>query len=167
MFVEADDHPEDALLDDSDNEALLMTEGELSDDIGAGPPAHRKKSTHVFLTDEQERMLGEWVQEHPLLFDRGCVDFKDAAKKNKLFEEKARTLEPPLTGKQLATWLRSIRTRYGRLTKFKSGQAARDLTAREKWILSVFSFFGKHIVRQKKTKTLGTKQVSLITVTLN
>ena len=104
-------------------------------------------------------MLGEWVQENPFLYDRGHEDYKDMQRKMRLYEEKGRSLEPPLTGKQLSTWLRSIRTRYGRLTKTKSGQAARDLTAREKWILNVFSFFGRHIVRQKKPKTLGLKKV--------
>ena len=124
---------------------LITAGGEPTDDVGA-PPRKRKKTSPVFLSDEQERMLGEWVQKHPFLYDRELPEFKDVRQKSSLFEEKARSLDTPPTGTQLSTWLRSIRTRYWRLTKVKSGQAARNLTAREKWILSEFSFFGRHIV---------------------
>lgn len=40
-----------------------------------------------------------------------------------------------------------MRTRYGRLTLGKSGQAAREMTERDKWIYETFTFIGKHIVR--------------------
>ena len=144
---------------EGDNEGgLITTEGELTDDVGA-PLRKRKKMSPVYLCDEQKRRLGKWVQEHPFLYYKGLLEFKDVRKKSSLFEAKARSLDPPLTGTQLSTWLRSIRTRYGRLMKVKSGQAVRDLTAREKWILSEFSFFGRHIVRQKKPKTLGLREV--------
>ena len=161
IFLGDDAEVHEVPFDDEDH-VPSSGEGDLTDDgdeDGATAASQRRKTTHVFISDEQEQMLGEWVQEHPFLYDRGHQDFKDVHKKSKLFEEKGRTLEPPLTGKQLSTWLRSIRTRYGRLTKDKSGQARRDLTAREKWILQVFHFFGRHIVRQKKTRTLGLKQV--------
>ena len=147
------DHDPDG---EGDEEDITTSEADIPDGEGA---RRRKKTPCVFLNDEQERMLGEWLQEHPFLYDRGMAEFKEAAKKTRLLEEKARTLNPPLTGNQLSTWLRSIRTRFGRLTKVKSGQAARDLTSREKWILKEFAFFGKHIVRQKQPKTLGLKQV--------
>ncbi|XP_066970885.1 uncharacterized protein [Macrobrachium rosenbergii] len=103
-------------------------------------------------------MLGKWLQEHPFLYDRGLTDFKEVAKKSRLLAEKAKSLDPPLTGPQLSTWLKSIRTRYGRLTKGKSRAAERGMTEREKWILSEFKFFGKHIFRQKKPKTLGLEE---------
>ena len=149
---------EEYVAEGDDEGGLIMTEGELTDDVGA-PPRKRKKTSPVFLSDEQERMLGEWVQEHPFLYDRGLPGFKDVGKKSSLFEEKARSLDPPLTVTQLNTWLRSIRTRYGRLTKVKSDQAARDLTAPgEVDSLGVF-FFGWHIVRQKKPKPLGLREV--------
>ena len=149
---------EEYVAEGDDEGGLITTEGELTDDVGA-PPRKRKKTSPVYLFDEQERRLGEWVQEQPFLYDRGLLEFKDVRKKSSLFEAKARSLDPHLTGTQLSTWLRPIRTRYGRLTKVKSGQAARDLTAREKWILSEFSFFGRHIVGQKKPKTLGLREV--------
>ncbi|XP_066983748.1 uncharacterized protein [Macrobrachium rosenbergii] len=143
---------------EGDDEDMSTTDAEKGDE-GSGLQRRRKKRPCVLLTDEQERMLGDWLQEHPFLYDRGLTDFKKVAKKKRLLTEKARSLDPPLTGPQLSTWLKSIRTRYGRLTKGKSGQAAqRGLTEREKWILSEFKFFGKHIVRQKKPRTVGLKE---------
>ncbi|XP_064092899.1 uncharacterized protein LOC135205736 [Macrobrachium nipponense] len=149
--------------DDEDN--MSTTDAEKGDE-GSGLQKRRKKRPCVLLTDEQERMLGEWLQKHPFLYDRGLNDFKEVAKKTRLLAEKAKSLNPPLTGSQLSTWLKSTRTRYGRLTKVKNGQVAkRDLTEREKWILSEFKFFGKHIVRQKKPKTLRSKESAAVAAT--
>ncbi|XP_066982259.1 uncharacterized protein [Macrobrachium rosenbergii] len=120
---------------------------------------HRKKTPCAFISDNQERMLWEWLQQHPFLYDRGLAEFKEVAKKTGLPSEKAKSLNLPLIGTQLSTWLKSIRTRYGRLTRTECGQAAvRELMDRERWILTTLSFFGKHIVRQKKPKTLGLKE---------
>ena len=147
------------LLEGDDEGNMSTTDAEKGDE-GSGLQKRRKKSPSVLLTDEQERMLGQWLQEHPFLYDRGLTCFREVAKKTRLLAEKAKSLDPPLTGPQLSTWLRSIRTRYARLTKGKSSRAAeRDLTEREKWILSEFKFFRKHIFRHRKPKTRGLKEV--------
>jgi hypothetical protein len=41
----------------------------------------------------------------------------------------------------------SMRTRYGKLTSTKSGDAASEMTARDKQVLLWFSFLGKHVGR--------------------
>lgn len=71
-------------------------------------------------------MSGEWLQEHPFLYDRGLTDFKKVAKKMRLLDEKAKSLDPPLTGPQLSTWLKSICTRNGRLTKGERGPVSSE-----------------------------------------
>lgn len=40
-----------------------------------------------------------------------------------------------------------MRTRFGRISKRKSGDGAKELTDRDSWILEAFSFLRKHIVR--------------------
>lgn len=107
-----------------------------------------------------ERMLGEWLQENPFLYNKGMAEYKDMKKKNRMFQEKGKTISPPLSGDELKRWLESIRNRFGRLTKDKSGQnVPRPCTDRERWILDIFHFLGRHIVRQRKPKTLELPQV--------
>ncbi|KAG0729875.1 hypothetical protein GWK47_029426 [Chionoecetes opilio] len=48
---------------------------------------------------------------------------------------------------QLKTWIESCRTRLGKITESRSGQAALKLTDRDKWIKQMFGFLEEHIVR--------------------
>lgn len=50
------------------------------------------------------------------------------------------------TGPRLKSWMDSIRTLYGKLTKRPSGSGGR-LSERDKWILEKLSFLSKHIYR--------------------
>lgn len=52
-----------------------------------------------------------------------------------------------ISGGELRRWYDSMRTRFGRLTMIKSGQEAKEHTKRDAWILNVFSFLSRHIVR--------------------
>ncbi|XP_066940454.1 uncharacterized protein [Macrobrachium rosenbergii] len=117
----------------------------------------RKKNPSVILSDENERLVGEWLeQEAEFIYNKGMTAYKDKARVCRAFEEKGRSLAPPVSGPELRTWFTSLRTRFGRLTAEKSGQgASRRLTDREKWILNIFHFLKPHIVRQKKPKVLG------------
>ena len=62
-----------------------------------------------------------------------------------------------LSGAQLWTWFRSMRTVYGKLRKqtLKSGAAAKKLTARQQWTLASFSFLHSHAVVRTETRQLG------------
>lgn len=53
-----------------------------------------------------------------------------------------------------------MRTRYGRLTSGKSGQAVKEHTERDNWILATFSYLSRHIVR-----VAGKHGVSVSTLT--
>jgi len=121
----------------------------------------RRISPCVILSEATERMLGEWLEEEvPFIYNKGLGEHKDTHKIAKLFEEKAATLDPPITGPELKQWFESNRTRYGRLSKEKSGQGSRRYTEREKWILQLFRFLKPHIVRQRKPRTYGISTVS-------
>lgn len=47
----------------------------------------------------------------------------------------------------LQKWLENMRTRYSKLISTKSGQEAKQITERDKWIKQTFSFLRPHIVR--------------------
>lgn len=119
----------------------------------------RRKSAAVLLTNEQERDLAEWLElEVPFIYNKAHKDHVDKIKVNRAWEEKAASLDPPITGNQLSTWYDSVRTRFTKITKptDKSGQGAQKLlTMREQWITQVFSFLKPHIIRQRRTNTLG------------
>ena len=61
-----------------------------------------------------------------------------------------------ISGQAIKVWFASQRTMYGKLTKMtKSGQAAKQFTYRQKWVLSNFKFLEAHLKVQTKTRTLG------------
>lgn len=86
------------------------------------------------------------------------TEHKDKVKIAAVMAEKAASLDPPITAKKLETWLISIRTRFGRISRDKSGQRAQRLTEREKWILMVFWFLKPRIARQQKPRALGSRR---------
>lgn len=120
----------------------------------------RRKAAAVILTQEQERDLAEWLEhEVPFIYMKSHKDHVDKLKVNRAWEEKGASLHPPLSGTQLSTWYDSVRTRFSKATKpnEKSGQGAscKLLTMREKWITQVFAFLTPHIIRHRRTNTLG------------
>ncbi|KAG0715459.1 hypothetical protein GWK47_011880 [Chionoecetes opilio] len=123
------------------------------------PRKRRRKSTNIILTEETERMLGEWLEfEVPYLYDKGDPRHKQKEHIEHVWAEKAASMEPPITTLDLMTWFTSLRSRFGRLTNLKSGDGAKRLTERENWIMNMFQFLKPHIVRQKKPRTLGIPQ---------
>ena len=88
----------------------------------------------------------EWVRDNPILYSKGLKEYKDTARKQRLWEEKARELDLE-SAAVLMTWYDSMRTRVGKLTLKKSGDGTKELTDREKWVLAKFDFLITHISR--------------------
>ena len=82
---------------------------------------------------------------------QGSYRLQIHSKKEALWKEAALKLEEPVDN--LKCWFKSMRTRYGNLVKPKSGQAAKEHTDREKWILEKFAFVGSFIKRMTHTST--------------
>ncbi|XP_066950847.1 uncharacterized protein [Macrobrachium rosenbergii] len=149
-----------AATDDNAHEgdADDATEGTPEGDGLHGPTDQgRKKNLSVILSEENKRLVGEWLEtEAEFIYNKGLTAYEDKAKVWRAFEEKGQSLVPPMSGCELRTWFTSLRSRFGRLTTEKSGQGmGRRLTDREKWILNIFHFLKPHIVRQRKPKVLG------------
>ncbi|XP_064120238.1 uncharacterized protein LOC135224845 [Macrobrachium nipponense] len=147
-------------IDDGQNVTLIETED--SQDVEDDVPTGHKKSLCVILSDENERLVGEWLEhEAQFIYNKRMAAYKDKAKVWKAFDDKGMSLRPPVTGNELRTWFTSLKSRFGRLTAEKSGQgASRRLTDQEKWMLNIFHFLKPHIIRQKKPKMSGLPMVS-------
>ena len=57
----------------------------------------RKVRDRLNLSQEQEEDLANWLQDNPMLYNKGSRDYKDTEKKKKLWEDKAKELD--MTGK--------------------------------------------------------------------
>ena len=147
------------LESDEDTEPLVIEE---QSDVVVTKVRRRKKAPPVLISEENEKLIATWLEtEGHYVYDKGNKDYKKSEKTAAAFEKLGKSLDPPITANQLRTWFYSIRSRFGRLTTEKSGQAAhnRRLTDRERWILDIFSFLKPHIVRQRKTKMIGLTEV--------
>ena len=130
-----DDHGQDE-DDDEDDEQSQSVKKKLK----------KKKKFTVVLTDEQEEMIVNWIKDNPMIYDKGKGNYKKKADKRIMWALKAK--EVGLTPEQLTTWYESNRTRYGKLINKKSGQATKNLTDRQEWVIKSFDFLRNHIHRQ-------------------
>ncbi|XP_064114875.1 uncharacterized protein LOC135221057 [Macrobrachium nipponense] len=108
-------------IDDGQNVPLIETQDsqDVKDDVQLG----RKKNLCVILSDENERLVGEWLEhEAQFIYSKGMAVYKDKAKVCNAFDDKDKSLRPPVTGNELRTWFTSLRSRFGCLTAEKSGQ---------------------------------------------
>ena len=80
----------------------------------------------IFLSDSDKEAIVEFVKQHEELYDKTNNSFKDKQKKEVLWEQLAATRNLPV--KTVKKWLDTQRTRYGKLTQTKSGQAAEKST---------------------------------------
>ena len=78
----------------SSRKSLPPTSGSVE-----APVQKRRKRCENYFTDEQEADLSEWYQHHPMFYEKGDKDYKNADKKNSLLEEKGSTMHPPCTCK--------------------------------------------------------------------
>jgi len=110
----------------------------------AGDAGGKKVKKGLVLTPEQEEHLVEWYREHPLFYIKGLRDYKDTSKKDKLWAEYGKRLG--VEGPEVSTWIKSMRTRYGKVVKMPSGSGTKEFSERDKWIMVKFGFLKSHIV---------------------
>ena len=102
----------------------------------------------LILSPEDENEVALWYQQNEIFYNRHLKDYKNTQKKDRMLEEKAKTLKTLCTGKQLKTWLESMRTAYGKLKKHgPSGAEKKNPTEKESWILQNFSCCEPYIRR--------------------
>jgi hypothetical protein len=136
-------------------EALPSTEIPQPDDPAIEPqsgveevpnvPQQKRRKMLTDLTEDQEQTMVEWLSAHPILYNKKQKGYKETQKKEYLWREQANK-----DADVIKTWYSSIRTRYGRLKKTRSGAPDEELTERDSWILREFGFLQPHFIEVKK-----------------
>ena len=108
----------------------------------------------IFLSNSDEESIMDFVKQHEELFEKTHVKFKDKQKKERLWETITVTASRNLPVSTLKKWVETQRTRYGKLTQTKSGQAAAKNAKRQTWLKDSFSFLGGHIRRKGASNSL-------------
>ncbi|KAL5018596.1 hypothetical protein ScPMuIL_004318 [Solemya velum] len=116
----------------------------------------KKAKTVTDLTAVQADDLASWIEMNVLIYNKKLNTYKDARKKDALWEFKAASMDKDVD--ILKTWYRSIRTRYTRLVHRKSGDGASELTERDRWTLQNVAWLRVHVVEVKKKTTVSMKE---------
>ena len=87
----------------------------------------------IFLSDSDKEAIMEFVKQREELYD----SFKDRQKKERLWETLSATRNLPVN--TVKKWFETQRTRYGKLTQTKSGQAPEKTTKQKTWLNDSFS----------------------------
>ena len=86
--------------------------------------------------DQVEQDLVEWLQDNSYLWLRSTKDYH---RKKSAWEMKAQEIGVP--HKHLQNWWKNVKDWYVKLSKKASGQAKKQLTDRDKWVLKNIAFY--------------------------
>ena len=123
-----------------------------------GQRKKRARKTAYTLNPEEEMTVLEFLKENPLLWDIKKIDYRNTAKKDRVWKEQAVTMEKSV--EHLQGWFRSMRDTYTRLDKKRSGDGQPDLTERDQWIVDHFDFL-KTTVRHRPEPVRSVSMKSL------
>ena len=107
----------------------------------------KKAKIKTDLTDEEEAEVVEWLRENEFIYNKKKKAYKDTHKKISRWQELAEKMGKDV--EMLMVWYNSLRTRYGRLLKTKSGQGVAERTERDEWIMQNFNFLQNHIYQSQ------------------
>ncbi|XP_014675988.1 PREDICTED: uncharacterized protein LOC106815965 [Priapulus caudatus] len=123
----------------------------------------RKNKFYSFLTEEEEQSMVDWLTENTVFYNKKMKAYKDMTKKEFLWREKAAELGKDVA--ELKLWYSSLRTRFGRLNKKKSGQEDVEMTERDEWVYNHFQFLAPYIHEVQPKTTVSMKQKIAVTTT--
>lgn len=98
----------------------------------------KKSKLVVALSPEEEQDMVEWLESNPILYNRKLSSYKETVKKEKLWSDKA--VEMGKTVDVIKIWYASLRSRYEKLKKKRSGSGDMELTERDEWVVRNFEF---------------------------
>ena len=122
--------PSDDAEDDDETE---ITAPEDDTDEGASNTSTTKKRQDRKLTDKQEIDMLEFLRSNICMWDMQCIDYRNAQKKQALWETAAKTVGDDLTAGHLKAAFKNLRNWNTKLDKecSKSGSAPRQMTGRD------------------------------------
>ncbi|KAH3805699.1 hypothetical protein DPMN_134006 [Dreissena polymorpha] len=97
---------------------------------------------------EQHEAMVDWLKSNELLYNKNLDSYKDTKKKTFLWEKQAEVMG--VNGDELKIWYNSLRTRYTKLKKTKSGDGAPEQSDRDQWVLNSFSLLAPFTYEVKK-----------------
>ena len=133
-------------------EETVEEEERWEEDIESHSSAKRARVCATF-TDSQEISIVEFVKQHPELYDKENPRFHDRNRREALWAEISAELK--LQPFDVRRWLKSQRTRYGKLSKLQSGQTPREMTKRQSWVYQQMGFLKTHIRRKGANRSSG------------
>ncbi len=118
-----EDHPTPSV----DVPIITSTPVELSDaEPPAELPAKKERKTRQ-LTVEEEDNMAEWLKMNPCLYNKKLETYRNTDMKKRLWQDKTAELSN-CDVEYLLSWYKSMRTRYGKLSKLPTGSGAQELT---------------------------------------
>jgi hypothetical protein len=111
----------------------------------------RQRAVYPRFTRDVEARIVAWVQEHEFLYIKTHELYCNRDKKQAAWDELAAELK--VDTKRLKTFWDGLRTRFGKLTKKKSGDPAPTFFERDQWILDNLGFFNTYITRKQGVST--------------
>ncbi len=90
--------------------------------------------------------MAEWLQSNPCLYNKKLETYRKTDMKKHTWEEKAAKFAN-VDVDYLLGWYKSIRTRFGKLSKIPFGSGAQEFMDQDAGILSKFGFLKTHISR--------------------
>ena len=130
----------------------LMTasksESQMPEEDGGQSQKQKKKKTKTYthLTIAQQEAMVDWLKTHEALYNKKLEGYKDTKKKAFLWQKQAELMDVD----ELKIWYNSLRTRYTKLKKMKSGDGAPEHTDRDQWVLNNFSCLAPFTYEVKK-----------------
>ncbi len=98
--------------------------------------------------------MAEWLKSSPCFYNKKLEDYRKTHMKQRLWKDKAAEF-PNVDVAYLLGWYKSIRTRFGKLSKIPSGSGVQELTDQDASILTKFAFLKTHITRPRGTQLGG------------
>ena len=110
----------------------------------------KEHMTNIYLT-----VIVNFVKDHEELYDKIYGDLRTRTRKDCLWERFVSSFK--LSVKVCKTSFESQRTRYGKLTRSKSGQTPKKMTERQNWIQDKFNFLKTNLRKKGLSKSSGFK----------
>jgi len=132
------------------DDSASKSESQMSEeDVGQSQkPKNKKTKTHTHLTMDQQEAMVDWLKTHEVLYNKKLEAYKDTKKKAFLWQKQAEVVGVDVD--ELKIWYNSLRTRYTKLKKLKSGDGAPEHSERDQWVLNNFSFLAPFTYEVKK-----------------
>ncbi len=102
------------------------------------PPSKKSKKMRQ-LTAEEEDNMAEWLKDNPCIYNKKLDSYLQTGMTKRLWIEKAKDF-PNVDVEYLMSWYKSMRTRFGKLSRLPTGSGAQDLTERDEGIFHKFSW---------------------------